>query len=90
MWNHAPAMEIHMRELKMPWPRFEGEEMNDLLAFVRQERAGPERESDLLPANPRRGWAYSNKRGASPATPSAAKEGLSARTSARIARCPAR
>jgi cytochrome c2 len=56
MWNHAPAMEIHMRELKIPWPRFEGEEMTDLLAFVRQERAGLERESKLLPANPSRGW----------------------------------
>jgi len=56
MWNHAPAMETHMRELNMAWPRFEGEQMNDLLAFVRYARGGPERESDLLPADPRRGW----------------------------------
>lgn len=63
MWNHAPAMEVHMRELKIPWPRFEGEEMNDLLAFVRQERAGPERESALLPANPRRGWDLFQQKG---------------------------
>jgi cytochrome c2 len=63
MWNHAPAMETHMRELKMPWPRFEGEEMNDLLAFVRYVRAGPEREFDVLPANPRRGWALFREKG---------------------------
>jgi len=57
MWNHAPAMETHMRELNMAWPRFEAEQMNDLLAFVRYVRGGAEREFDLLPANPRRGWA---------------------------------
>ncbi len=63
MWNHAPAMEIHMRELNMPWPQFEGEEMNDLLAFVRYVRAGPERESSVLPANPRRGWVLFREKG---------------------------
>lgn len=63
MWNHAPAMETHMRELNMPWPRFEGEQMNDLLAFLRYVRGGPERESDLLPANPRRGWAVFREKG---------------------------
>ena len=44
MWNHAPAMETHMRELNIAWPRFEGEQMNDLLAFVRYARGGPEQE----------------------------------------------
>jgi mono/diheme cytochrome c family protein len=63
MWNHAPAMEAHMRELNMAWPRFEGEQMNDLLAFVRYARGGPEREFDVLPANPRRGWALFSKKG---------------------------
>ena len=63
MWNHAPAMEAHMRELNMAWPRFEGEQMNDLLAFVRYARGGPEREFDLLPANPRRGWALFREKG---------------------------
>jgi mono/diheme cytochrome c family protein len=63
MWNHAPAMESHMRELNMPWPRFKGEEMNDLLAYVRQERAGPQREFELLPANPRQGWTLFRQKG---------------------------
>jgi mono/diheme cytochrome c family protein len=63
MWNHAPAMETHMRELNVAWPRFEGEQMNDLLAFVRYARGGPEREFDLLPANPRRGWALFREKG---------------------------
>jgi cytochrome c551/c552 len=63
MWNHAPAMETRMRELNIPWPKFEGDEMNDLLVFVRQERAGPEREAELLPADPRRGWALFQQKG---------------------------
>lgn len=63
MWNHAPAMETHMRQLSLEWPRFEGSEMNDLLAFIRQERAGPRREFDLLPADPKRGWSLFQKKG---------------------------
>ena len=63
MWNHAPAMEEHMRALKMQWPRFEGEEMNDLLAFVRVERGGREAESSVLPASPSRGWSLFQQKG---------------------------
>ena len=63
MWNHAPAMESHMRELNIAWPIFEGEQMNDLLAFVRYVRGGPELESDLLPADPHRGWVLFREKG---------------------------
>jgi mono/diheme cytochrome c family protein len=63
MWNHAPAMESHMHALNIPWPQFEGEEMNDLLAYVRQVRGGSEMESELLPANPNRGWDLFRKKG---------------------------
>jgi mono/diheme cytochrome c family protein len=63
MWNHAPAMESHMRALNIRWPQFQGEEMNDLLAFVRQARGGSEMESELLPANPSRGWDLFQKKG---------------------------
>jgi cytochrome c2 len=63
MWNHAPVMEAHMRELNMAWPRFEGEEMSDLLAFVRYVRGGPEKEFELLPADPHRGWALFREKG---------------------------
>ena len=52
MWNHAPAMEAHMRDLNIPWPQFQGEEMSDLLTYVRQARGGSEMESELLPASP--------------------------------------
>lgn len=62
MWNHAPAMEAHMQQLEMRWPRFEGPEMNDLLAYIRQRRGGPQREFDLLPADPQRGWSLFRKK----------------------------
>lgn len=63
MWNHAPKMEAHLREMQMSWPRFVGDEMNDLLAFIREGRAGPRREAELLPADERRGWELFRKKG---------------------------
>ncbi|MFQ5723007.1 MAG: c-type cytochrome [Terriglobia bacterium] len=62
MWNHAPAMEVSMRRMKMAWPRFEGKEMNDLLAYIRQIRAGSRQEFELLPADPGRGWTLFRKK----------------------------
>jgi hypothetical protein len=41
LWNHAPKMEMRMQQLGAPWPRFEGHEMNDLLAYVREISGGP-------------------------------------------------
>ena len=55
MWNHAPAMEAGMEQLGLSWPRFESDEMNDLLAYIREVTTGPRRESALLPADPERG-----------------------------------
>ncbi|SPF37689.1 Cytochrome c, class I [Candidatus Sulfopaludibacter sp. SbA4] len=55
MWNHAPAMEKGTRSRQMPWPVFEGREMNDLLAYVRANCGGQRRETELLPASPDRG-----------------------------------
>ncbi len=55
MWNHAPAMEAGMRQVGLSWPVFEGQEMNDLLAYIRQVNSSPRRESELLPADPAAG-----------------------------------
>lgn len=55
MWNHAPQMELRMRGMKVAWPRFEGSEMNDLLAYVRSVSTAVRREYKLLPASPDRG-----------------------------------
>jgi mono/diheme cytochrome c family protein len=35
MWNHAPAVEAQLRARGLPWPHFEGDEMRDLVAFLR-------------------------------------------------------
>ncbi|MBI3989242.1 MAG: cytochrome c [candidate division NC10 bacterium] len=34
LWNHAPAMEKVIEEQRLPWPRFEGENMRDLVAYL--------------------------------------------------------
>jgi len=34
MWNHAPFMEVRMKELGISWPIFEKDEMADLLAYL--------------------------------------------------------
>lgn len=35
MWNHAPVMEKMLQESGLPWPRFEGNEMRDLVKYIR-------------------------------------------------------
>lgn len=62
MWNHATVMEAEVRAIGLPWPRFNGTEMNDLLAYVREEQGGSQRERELLPADSRRGWSLFKKK----------------------------
>ena len=38
MWNHAPDMEEKIQELQMSWPQFQGNEMRDLEAYLRNAR----------------------------------------------------
>ncbi|MBI4595577.1 MAG: cytochrome c [Candidatus Tectomicrobia bacterium] len=35
MWNHAPVMEKMFEEQNLPWPRFDGDEMRDLVEYIR-------------------------------------------------------
>lgn len=35
MWNHAPRMQQRMREAQVAWPRFEDDEMRDIVAYVK-------------------------------------------------------
>lgn len=35
MWNHAPVMEAQIRERGLPWPRFQGEDVRDLVEYLR-------------------------------------------------------
>jgi hypothetical protein len=35
MWDHAPAMYDRAQLQQLDWPRFEGDEMRDLSAYLR-------------------------------------------------------
>lgn len=37
MWRHASEMEAKMREMGLEWPRFKGNEMVDLIAFIESQ-----------------------------------------------------
>ncbi len=39
MWKHAAQMEKKMRELGLKWPKFKGNEMVDLIAFIQSQLA---------------------------------------------------
>jgi hypothetical protein len=34
MWNHAPEMEKMVTEMYLLWPRFEKNEMKDLISYI--------------------------------------------------------
>ena len=55
MWNHAPAMQTAMQRAGVGWPRFEENDMADLLAYIRGGRDASGGAGDLLPADPERG-----------------------------------
>ena len=56
MWNHGPGMLSKMEELGIPRPRFEGQEMAHVLAYIRGAAItrDPTREY-LLPGDPKKG-----------------------------------
>lgn len=35
MWNHAPVMEAQIRERGLPWPRFQDDDVRDLVEYLR-------------------------------------------------------
>lgn len=37
MWNHAPLMEQEFKERGLPWPQFRGDEMRDLVEYLRSQ-----------------------------------------------------
>ena len=40
MWNHAPRMHEFVTDAGIAWPSFDAEEVSDLVAYLRQRRAG--------------------------------------------------
>lgn len=52
MWNHAPVMQQAMRERNLPWPKFEQNEVSDLIAYIRTRVPNPREHVYLQPPNP--------------------------------------
>ncbi|RMG45358.1 MAG: hypothetical protein D6723_18520 [Acidobacteria bacterium] len=40
MWNHAPTMEKLVQEKGLPWPKFDDDEMRDLVTYIRSMARG--------------------------------------------------
>jgi mono/diheme cytochrome c family protein len=40
MWNHAPRMQAFVSHAGIDWPRFEADDVSDLVSYVHQRRAG--------------------------------------------------
>jgi len=56
MWNHGPEMAKVMRGQGVPWPKFSGHEMGDLLAYLQAGSGGSSDDRVYFePGSPRRG-----------------------------------
>jgi len=40
MWNHAPRMQTFVSDAGIGWPKFEADDVSDLVSYLRQRRAG--------------------------------------------------
>jgi mono/diheme cytochrome c family protein len=52
MWNHAPAMQSVMTAHGVQWPVFSGNDMSDVIAYVRQLAPAGSKPTYLRPADP--------------------------------------
>jgi len=55
IWNHGPDMVASMVQLGMKWPEFKGNEMIDLLEYIKANAKGPREIAYITPGNPREG-----------------------------------
>ncbi len=62
MWNHAPQMEREMGKKKIPWVEFRGNEMTDLIAYIRSANPAAEKVY-LSPGDPRSGEKLFRQKG---------------------------
>lgn len=61
LWNHASAMQTRMQTIGITWPRFEGNDLRDLFAYVRND--GHESHISIAKADPERGWQVFQEKG---------------------------
>lgn len=64
MWNHGGEMATVMRGQGVPWPKFQGRQMGDLIAFLQTgARGSADERAYFEPGSPRRGREqFSSKR----------------------------
>lgn len=55
MWNHSPEMKQAMASRGIAWPQFQGNDMVNLIAYVRSQSPQPSGHVYLRPADPRLG-----------------------------------
>ncbi|RMF94259.1 MAG: hypothetical protein D6736_00320, partial [Nitrospinota bacterium] len=66
MWNHGPAMAEKMKSLGIPTPQFQGNEMADLIAYLRTVGTAEIQERVYLPpGNPKKGAELFRQKGCS-------------------------
>ena len=64
MWNHAPQMEEEMRSRGIAWPRFEGNEMVDIIVYIKSISKSQDK-IFISPGDPKDGKAQFSKNGCS-------------------------
>lgn len=62
MWSHALRMKGTMTEMGMAWPRFSGDDLNNMVAYIRSRTAGEGKEY-LEPGSAARGSRLFDARG---------------------------
>ena len=55
LWNHGPKMWSEMTRLGIPWPKFEGMEMMDLVAYLKETGRSESLTASSPPGNPNSG-----------------------------------
>jgi len=64
MWNHGPRILAKMQELGISWPTFDGKEISDLMAFLRDASPVPDPERVFMrPGNPQVGQELFRSKG---------------------------
>lgn len=63
MWNHAPAMQSVMAARGVKWPVFDGNDVPDLIAYIRQSAPSAAKPAYLRPADPEAGRRIFREKG---------------------------
>jgi mono/diheme cytochrome c family protein len=63
MWNHAPAMQSRMSARGVKWPQFEGNDVPDLIAYIRVLSPNASKPTYLRPADTQAGRRIFREKG---------------------------